>query len=135
MKRYLFIGSLFGALVLAVGLLATQAQVQKTKVDKAVVQFDEPVKLLSVILRGEYLFVHDDAKMSRGEACTWVYQKGDTGQFDKLVTSFHCIPLTRDEPAKVFTIAVSSPNPAIGLPELLEYQFAGSNESHRVPRG
>jgi hypothetical protein len=135
MKRHLIIGSMLGALILAFGLFAAQAQVQKSKIEKAVVQFDEPVKLLDVILKGEYMFLHDEDKMAKGEACTWVYQKGKTGEFDKLVVSFHCIPINRDQPAKTFTVGVSMPNPAIGIPELLDYQFAGSLEAHRVPKG
>ena len=58
-------------------------------------QFDRPVKLMGVTLKGEYLFVHDDEAMSRGEACTFVY-KGLTETPKKLITSFHCTPAARN---------------------------------------
>ena len=44
--------------------------------EQAVTNFSQPVKLMGVTLKGEYLFVHDDAAMARGETCTFVY-KGD----------------------------------------------------------
>ena len=61
---------------------------------RAVFEFRNPVKLLGVLLQGEYLFVHDDGMMPRADACTYVY-KLQAGRRDKLIVSFHCIPVPR----------------------------------------
>lgn len=153
MKRQMFILSILSVLALAAWALASQAPTQKPRINrpvppiteqikaqpqpeqiqKAIVEFTEPVKLLGAILKGDYMFLHDEAKMAQGEPCTWVYARGETGRFDKLVVSFHCIPVIRDEPAESFKVVISAMNPAISLPEVLEYQFAGSAEGHKVP--
>jgi hypothetical protein len=99
------------------------------KKEKAVMTFTEPVKLMGVTLKGEYLFVHDDAAMARGEACTFVY-KGVAESPDKLVVSFHCTPAERTKVAS-FTVRTQLTSP--GLTELREFQFAGSTEAHLVP--
>lgn len=150
MKRRVFIFAIVSVFLLASGLVAAQTREQKNRpqmppmleqikpqqpeIQKAVVEFTEPIKLLGAVLKGDYLFLHDEAKMARGEPCTWVYARGDTGKFDKLVVSFHCIPVTREEPSEQFKVIISATNPAIGLPEVLEYRFAGSTEGHKVPQ-
>ena len=148
MKRQLFIFSILSVLLVA-GIAMSQTPVRKASqippileqikptqpaIQKAVIEFTEPVKLLGVSLKGEYMFLHDEAKMERGEPCTWIYARGETGKFDRLVVNFHCIPIDREVPAEQFKVVISSTNPAIGLPEVLEYRFAGSTEGHRVPR-
>ena len=154
MKRQLFLFSIVTVLVLAALTLASQAPAQKPRTDralpplselikpqaqtaqiqKAVVEFTEPVKLLGVILKGSYLFLHDEGKMARGERCSWVYGRGDTGRFDRLVASFHCIPVNREEPAGQFRVTVVGVNSPFTLPEVVEYRFAGSTEGHQVPK-
>jgi hypothetical protein len=99
--------------------------------ESAVVEFKAPVKLMSSLLRGEYLFVHDEEKMEAGEECTFVYQMV-AGQPVKLVVSFHCIPVPRRR-VETFTIRGSFVGTTPELYELLEYQFAGSSEGHQVP--
>lgn len=149
MKRHLFILSILSVL-LAAGIAMAQAPAHKGKhqtppmleqikpqqpeIQKAVVEFTEPVKLLSAILKGTYLFLHDEGKMSRGEPCTWVYGRGETGKFDRLVVSFHCIPVEREEPAEQFKVFISGVSSPFTLPEVIEYRFAGSSEGHQVPK-
>ncbi|MEK6302388.1 MAG: hypothetical protein AABO41_16885 [Acidobacteriota bacterium] len=147
MKRQLFIFSIL-SVVLAAGIAMAQTPVhkhqipplleqikpQQPEIQKAAVEFTEPVKLLGVILRGSYLFLHDEAKMERGEPCTSVYGRGETGKFDKLVASFHCIPVNREEPAKQFMVIIAGMNSPFTMPEVVEYRFAGSIEGHQVPR-
>jgi hypothetical protein len=149
MKRQMFIFSLLSVL-LAAGIVMAQTPAhkgthqmppmldqirpQQSEIHKAVVEFTEPVKLLGAVLKGEYLFLHDEGKMERGEPCTSIYARGETGKFDRLVVSFHCIPVNREVPAEQFKVMISSTNPAIGLPEVLEYRFAGSTEGHKVPQ-
>lgn len=149
MKRHLFIFSILSVL-LAAGIAIAQAPAhkgnhripptfeqikpQQPEIQKAVVEFTEPVKLLGAILKGSYLFLHDEGKMSRGEPCTWIYGRGDTGKFDKLVVSFHCIPIEREEPAEQFKVFISGGSSMFTLPEVIEYRFAGSTEGHQVPK-
>lgn len=101
------------------------------KKERAVIKFNQPVILMGFTLKGEYLFVHDDAAMARGEACTYVY-KGVVAVPDKLVVSFHCTPAPR---AKVGSFTVRSVLTQTGQQELREFQFGDSNESHLVPVG
>jgi hypothetical protein len=99
------------------------------KTDRAVMKFSQPVVLMGVTLMGEYLFVHRDEAMARGEACTFVY-KGTAEIPSKLVASFHCTPAARD---KVAHFTVRSREIAPGINELSEFQFGGSTEAHLVP--
>jgi len=154
MKRQMFLFSILSVLVLAAWALASQAPAQKLRTDralpplteqinpqaqpaqiqKATVEFTEPVKLLGVILKGSYLFLHDEGKMARGEPCSWVYARGETGKFDRLVASFHCIPVQREEPAEQFKVIIAGMNSPFTMPEVVEYRFAGSTEGHQVPK-
>jgi len=120
------------ALLFAVALSSSSAVVSKAsnpKKQKAVVQFNDPVRLQGVLLKGEYLFVHDDAAMMRGETCTFVY-KGDSDIASKLVVSFHCTPLQRQ---KVDSFIVRTEQVSPGVNELREFQFSGETEAHGVP--
>ena len=119
------------ALLFAVALSTSSAIVSKASngKQKAVAQFNEPVRLQGVLLKGEYLFVHDDAAMRRGEACTFVY-KGDAEIAGKLVVSFHCTPVQRQ---KVSSFSVRTEQVSPGINELREFQFSGETEAHAVP--
>lgn len=131
MKRYVITAMIAGVLLMGGSLLQSGARAGADKIEKAAVQFTEPVKLLNVILKGDYLFVHDEEKMARGEDCTWIYSHTG-GKQGKLVTSFHCIPVERPK-ADSFTVILSGYDPATGLAEVVEYRFAGSTEGHKVP--
>jgi hypothetical protein len=125
---------LFIALICAVtlGSSLTQSAATATGVarrERAVIKFSQPVMLMGKTLKGEYLFVHDDLAMARGEACTFVY-KGVVEVPDKLVASFHCTPAERDIVAG-FTVRSVEISP--GLTEIREFQFGGSTETHLIP--
>jgi hypothetical protein len=129
MKSFL----LFIALLCAVTLSSSSAPsvinaANTVKKDRAIMTFNQPVKLMGVTLKGEYLFVHDDAAMARGEACTFVY-KGVSEIPDKLVVSFHCTSVERTKVAG-FTVRTLFSS---GQTELREFQFGGSTEAHLVP--
>jgi hypothetical protein len=103
------------------------------RVEKAVVEFPQQVKLLDVFLKGSYLFVHDEDKMAKGEACSSIYEYID-GKQGKLMTTFHCVPVTRER-AKNFTVRTTRPGANfLDLIEVTEYQFAGSTEGHQIPK-
>ena len=130
MKSFL----LFIALLFVVTLSSSSAPTvtnaaRAAKTERAVMRFDRPVTLMDVTLRGEYLFVHDDAAMARGESCTYVY-KGTTEDPNRLVVAFHCIPVQR---VKVDYFTVRTSPGATGDYELREFQFKGSTEAHLVP--
>lgn len=122
---------LLAALLIAVTFGSASSVASKATKEgkhKATMQFTQPVMLQGVMLKGEYLFVHDDAAMTRGEACTFVY-KGNAEIASKLVVSFHCIPAQRMKVAS-FTVRTES---IAGVTELRELQFGGDTEAHLVP--
>jgi len=130
MKSFLlFIALLFVATLSSSSAPTVTSAASAAKTERAVMTFNRPVTLMDVTLRGEYLFVHDDAAMARGEACTYVY-KGAAENPDRLVVSFHCMPVQRNR-VDYFTVR-TSPG-ATGDFELREFQFKGSTESHLVP--
>ena len=129
MKSFL----LFLAVIVVFTLANSSAPVtnaaDSSKKEMAVMKFNYTVTVMDVSLKGEYLFVHDDEAMARGEACTYIY-KGVDESPKNLVASFHCIPAAREK-AAYFTVRTSMVSP--GVYKLDEYQFAGSTESHLVP--
>jgi hypothetical protein len=130
MKRFfLFVGLLCTVMLISSPLPSITSASEGTKKQRAEFRFDQPVNLMGVTLKGNYLFVHDDVAMARGDACTYVY-KGNADVREKLVISFHCQPKERGK-ASHFTVRTRQ-TPA-GLFELTEFQFAGSTESHLVP--
>ncbi len=128
MKSLLLFVTLLCVVTLSSSFVGSKAA-NTGKRQKATTQFSQPVRLQGVTLKGEYLFVHDDAAMARGEACTFVY-KGNTAVKENLVVSFHCIPAQR---LKVANFTVRTQQSASGIVELREFQFAGETESHLVP--
>ena len=130
MKRLLFLVGLLCALILSSSSTSSiTSAAEGTKKLRAEVRFDQPVNLMGQTLKGNYLFVHDDIAMARGDACTYVY-KGNAEVRENLVISFHCKPQERNK-ASHFTVR-SRQTPS-GLEELTEFQFSGSTESHLVP--
>ena len=127
MKRLLVAASTLAVLVITIGVFTAHARTEAKKSDRATVQFTEPVKLLNVILKGQYLFVHDEEKMASGQDCTFVYDKEG-----KLIVSFHCIPVERTK-ARGFRVVSSRVGTSNGPLEMKEYQFEGSTEAHQVP--
>ena len=99
--------------------------------DQAAVSFPETVKLLSVFLRGDYVIVHDEDLMAKGQPCTYIY-RSESGQPGKLVIAFHCEHLEREKVAH-FTVRYTPRRGAFDVPEVKELQFAGSTAGHRVP--
>lgn len=98
----------------------------------AVTYLKAPTLVGSTIVQGPVLFVHDDAKMARGEPCTSVFLFDPNKGPDEEIASFQCIPKTR-KVAAYFTIR-TKPNSDLGYGCILtEYQFAGDGEGHGVP--
>src|SRR5438270_13394609 len=129
MKRLLLFAALLCAVTLAIGSSFVSNASKAGQKQKASMTFTEPVRLQGVLLKGEYLFVHDDAAMMRGEACTLVY-KGNAEIADNLVTSFHCTPVQREQ---VYSFSVRTRQTSPGGNEVSEFQFRGETEAHGVP--
>lgn len=122
----LFVALMCAVTLSSASLFTTNAKPAK---QRATTTFNEPVTIKGVLLKpGEYLFVHDDAAMMRGEACTFVYQ-GNSENAAKLLVSFHCTPAQR---AKVASFTMRMERVA-GVNELREFQFSGDLEAHTVP--
>ena len=128
MKTLVFVSVIVCTLIFgSVSWKSTAAtDVQKRK---AVTTFDNPVMVQGVVLKGKYLFVHDDAAMNRGDACTYIY-KGEAEVHDKLVVSFHCIHIDR---AKANNFIWRSRETAPGIVEMIDFQFSGETAGHGVP--
>jgi hypothetical protein len=132
MKRIAFISFvLLGALAVSGGLWPSGKGNAAPRRESAVVEFTQTVKLQGVLLRGEYLVVHDDERMENGEPCTYIYQ-GNRQDEAKLVIAFHCIHVERDR-ADAFKVTFSHHPTTYGVPEVKEIQFAGSRDGHQVP--
>ena len=128
MKKLFFIFVALGVLVLAT--FALEANASSAKKQRATMRFDKATTVHGVVLTpGQYLFVHDDAAMARGDACTLIY-KGDTATANKLVVSFHCTPTERTKATHFVTRSTEKPG---GVVELLEFQFKGDTEAHLIP--
>ena len=121
----LLLASLAGANTPAAGMTGNPQR------EEAVVEFTELVKLQGVLLRGQYLIFHDDAKMEAGEPCLYVYTM-KAGKRDQLVVAVHCEPVER-KPAKEFNVLLTPRNSAYGVREVREIQFAGVAKAHRIP--
>lgn len=129
MRNFLLFAGILCALTLSSSIPSVSSSPGMSRKQQAEVNFAQPVQLMGETLQGDYLFVHDDEAMVRGDACTFVY-KGLNEKANKLVATFHCIPAARNQVAH-FTVR-SSPN-EMGQLELMEFQFAGSTEAHVVP--
>ena len=130
MKSFLLFVALLCAVILSSSLApSVSTAASDAGKEQGVVQFNNPATLMGVTLKGEYLFVHSDAAMARGEACTFVY-KGRAEIPDKLVVSFHCTPAAR---GRVDNFTVRSLLTSPGQNKLREFQFSGSSKAHLVP--
>lgn len=129
MKTLLFISVVLCTLIF--GSLSWKSTAAATDFQKrrAVTEFAIPITVQGVTLKGKYMFVHDDAAMIRGEACTYIY-KGEAEVREQLVASFHCIHVER---ATVKNFILRSRETAPGVFELIEFQFSGETSGHRVP--
>lgn len=128
MKILLLFAVLLSVVILSSGSPPSATDTGAVK-ERAVAKFAGNITLMDIPLKGEYLFVHDDAAMVRGDACTYVY-KGVEEKPENLVVYFHCTPKIRAIAARfiVRTLEV-----APGRYEVREFQFAGSPEGHLVP--
>ena len=90
--------------------------------------FRDPVRVADTVLMGNYVIEHDDARMARGEPCTYIYEADN---LTAPVVTFHCEHL-EGAPGDTATLTLGhTMNPAIKT--LKAFQFAGETASHGVP--
>lgn len=130
MKSRMLIGALVVVGALGVSTFASRGDNVGPARRWAIVNFSSPVQLGDQFLMGQYLFVHDDAKMAKGEACTSIYRFDPRTGPKEQVIAFHCTPVQREVCDKA-TFKVR--DRAQDIPLLTEYQFAGDSEGHGVP--
>lgn len=101
---------------------------EKPVVQRLAVTFREPVRVGGAVLFGRYVIEHDDARMARGEPCTYIFEAGDR----RLpVVTFHCTHLERLETSTA-TVVLGGVNQS-GVREFREFQYAGDVAAHGVP--
>lgn len=130
MRSRLAVGLLLMTVVFATAALASGDR--RPSRQWAAVYLFEPTLIGSTIVQGPVLFVHDEAKMARGEPCTSVQLFNPGEGPAETIASFHCIP-RQARAANRFRIQ-TRPNTELGFGcVLVEYQFAGDREAHGVP--
>src|SRR6516225_11053130 len=130
MKRMVFAVLLTSAVITGLAMAQNKGVIVPRN-ESAVVEFPQTVLVNGVFLKGDYLVIHDEARMAKGENCTYIYEYTANEQ-GRLVTSFHCTPVERERVGR-FTIVLAplSQGPA-GIRRVTAIQFAGSNEAHQL---
>jgi len=138
MKHMMWMMLACSVLVLVGTAMARVQATDSPKQELAVVDLTDKTKFVKEILQGKYIFVHDEARMAKGEACFYVYKyatdaagKPDPRK-DNLVLSFHCQHVDHAKAAQIVLTYTMVPDMPDGF-EIREVQFAGSAVGHRVP--
>ena len=129
MKRQLCIGMIAGALMFVMAGLPLNARATGSKIDRAVVSVEKPVKLLGVVLHGRYLFLHHDGMSEHGRPCMFVYSLDSPNEGTRVLT-FHCTRVVRPTSSDFKLVMRTSPG---NMPEVTEVQFAGTADGHQIP--
>jgi hypothetical protein len=131
MKRIILAIPLLVVMLAFIFVSATNGMTETPQREQAVVEFTETVKLQGVLLRGQYLIYHDDAKMAKGEPCLYIYTM-KAGKRAKLVVSFHCEPVEREKTTH-FSVTLAPRSNIYAVHEVREIQFAGVAKAHKIP--
>lgn len=100
----------------------------KPAVQTLAVNFQQPVRVGNTMLLGRYVFEHDDARMARGEPCTYIFAAADRRE---PVVTFHCTHLERA--ATDTATVVLTPADVNGIRHLSEFQYGGDTAAHGIP--
>ena len=126
MRSRIILGSLVAAAIIAIGSVSTANPAVKW----AAVNLKDTTLIAGKFVYGPVVFVHDDARMARGEPCTSVHRfEPGKGAGEELV-AFHCTPRWGKAPGKFTQATTRRPD---GPPVMTEYQFAGDEEAHLIP--
>jgi hypothetical protein len=130
-KFLLIVVAILAMLVLSSFLsLPTAKATGDSSKEAGVMKFRTPVRLMGLMLQGDYIFVHDDQLSAQGEACTAVYEMS-AGRAGKPLITFHCTPVQREK-ATAFVVRMELVSTQPLMYEIREIQFAGSTEAHQV---
>ena len=126
MRSRILVGSL---VLLGIGIAASQTAADPA-LKWAIVNLKDTTVIAGAFVSGPVVFVHDDAKMARGEPCTSVHEFDAEKGLGEEVVAFHCKPRWTKAPDR-FTQAITTR--ADGPRVMTEYQFAGDEEAHAIP--
>lgn len=121
---------LAGSLVLLGIALAASRTTAAPAIKWAIVNLKDTTVVAGRFMSGPVVFVHDDAKMARGEPCTSVYEFDAQKGIGQEIVAFHCKPRWTKAPSRFTQATTTQPH---GPNVLTEYQFAGDEEAHGVP--
>ncbi|HEX6164944.1 MAG TPA: hypothetical protein VFZ31_16370 [Vicinamibacterales bacterium] len=129
MPSRIILGSVLVAAVMTIGSVA------QTGADPAIkwaaINLRDTTMIAGTFVSGPVVFVHDDAKMARGLPCTSVHRfEPGKGAGEELV-AFHCTPRWGKAPERFTQAVTTAPD---GLRVMTEYQFAGDQEAHAIPK-
>jgi len=129
MRSRIIVGSLvMFACIAAVSVARTSAN---PALKWAPVNLVDTTLIAGRFVSGPVVFVHDDARMAAGEPCTSVHRfEPGKGVGEELV-AFHCQPRWGKAPDKFTQAVTTTPG---GLRVMTEYQFAGDEEAHAIPK-
>ena len=125
MRSRIFVASLF----LTGFVVATTTAAPSVK--WAAVNLKDATMIAGAFVSGPVVFVHDDARMARGEPCTSVHRYEPGKGAGEQIVAFHCKPRWGKAPDRFTAATTTRPD---GPPVLTEYQFAGDEEAHIVPK-
>ena len=121
--------------IIVASAILTVAVVARSSADPvlkwAAVNLTDTTFIAGHFVSGPVVFIHDDAKMERGEPCTSVHRfDSEKGVGEELV-AFHCKPRWGKAPGQFTKALTTTPD---GLRIMTEYQFAGDEEAHGIPK-
>ena len=129
MRSPIIVGSLVFIASVSFGIAA-----KRTAADPALkwaaVNLKHTTVIAGAFVSGPVVFVHDDARMARGEPCTSVHRFDPAKGPGEELVGFHCKPRWTKAPGTFTTATTARPD---GPPVMTEYQFAGDEEAHGVP--
>ena len=129
MRSRIIVASLVGCAALTVAVAARSGADPVVK--WAAVNLTDTVSIAGAFVSGPVVFIHDDARMARGEPCTSVHRYVTNKGVGEELVAFHCKPRWGKAPG---TFTQSTNRVPDGPPVLTEYQFAGDTEAHGVPK-
>jgi hypothetical protein len=98
----------------------------------AIVNFTDTIRVNGRFVAGPVLIVHDLKKMADGQPCTTFYRFDPAEGPKAELVSFHCIPRRAQKRLAETMLKTVTIEP--GVKTLVEYQIAGDNEAHGIPR-
>ena len=126
MRSRIIVGSL---VLIGVGIAAARTNADPA-LKWAAINLKDTAVIAGAFVAGPVVFVHDDARMARGEPCTSVHRFEPGKGPGEAIVAFHCKPRWTKAPGKFTTATTSRPD---GPSVMTEYQFAGDTEAHGIP--